>query len=148
MITLHSLVPVKNKQAKKRVGRGYGSGRGGHTTGRGSKGHKARGKVKLGFSGTKTKKSWLKRLPLWRGKGKLKARRGVLTISLDQLDNNYQDGDKVSKESLVAKKLVKSEKARVKVLANGSLKKKLIISLPCSQLAEKKIIKAGGQLVK
>lgn len=37
--------------AKKRVGRGYGSGKGGHTTGRGSKGQKARGKVKPTFEG-------------------------------------------------------------------------------------------------
>lgn len=37
--------------AKKRVGRGYGSGKGGHTTGRGSKGQKARGKVRSTFEG-------------------------------------------------------------------------------------------------
>lgn len=36
---------------KKRVGRGYGSGKGGHTTGRGAKGQKVRGKIKLVFEG-------------------------------------------------------------------------------------------------
>ena len=39
------------RSAKKRVGRGYGSGKGGHTTGRGAKGQKARGKVKPTFEG-------------------------------------------------------------------------------------------------
>jgi len=45
------------KSSKKRVGRGYGSGKGGHTSGRGSKGAKSRGKIPLDFSGTKSKKS-------------------------------------------------------------------------------------------
>ncbi|OGC53984.1 hypothetical protein A2797_00435 [candidate division WWE3 bacterium RIFCSPHIGHO2_01_FULL_48_15] len=35
----------------KRVGRGYGSGKGGHTTGRGAKGQKIRGRIKLTFEG-------------------------------------------------------------------------------------------------
>jgi large subunit ribosomal protein L15 len=55
---------------KKRVGRGYGSGKGGHTVGRGQKGQKARGKVGVLFEGVKMKKSLIKRLPLVRGKGK------------------------------------------------------------------------------
>lgn len=54
---------------KKRIGRGYGSGKGGHTVGRGQKGQKTRRRIALTFSGTKTKKSWFKRIPLWRGKG-------------------------------------------------------------------------------
>ena len=36
---------------KKRVGRGYGSGKGGHTTGRGAKGQKIRNRVRPGFEG-------------------------------------------------------------------------------------------------
>ena len=54
---LNKLSKTANKK-KKRVGRGYGSGKGGHTVGRGAKGLKARGKVKLTFEGTKTKKSF------------------------------------------------------------------------------------------
>ena len=67
-----SSLPKITKRAAKRVGRGYGSGKGGHTSGRGSKGQKARGKLPLTFEGTKVKKSLIKRLPLQRGKGKLK----------------------------------------------------------------------------
>ncbi len=50
-------------KSKKRVGRGYGSGKGGHTVGRGAKGDKARGKIGLTFEGTKVKKSLINRFP-------------------------------------------------------------------------------------
>ncbi len=39
------------RKAKKRIGRGYGSGKGGHTVGRGAKGQKARSKVRSTFEG-------------------------------------------------------------------------------------------------
>lgn len=67
----HTLPRVVEK-GKKRVGRGLGSGKGGHTVGRGQKGQKSREKVGVSFFGTKMKKSLLKRLPMQRGKGKLK----------------------------------------------------------------------------
>ena len=68
---LHNLPTIVDKK-KKIVGRGIGSGKGGHTTGRGNKGQKARERVKIGFEGTKTKKSFIKRLPVLRGRGKFK----------------------------------------------------------------------------
>jgi len=58
MDTLNNLIKTTTK-AQKRVGRGIGSGVGGHTTGRGAKGRKVRGKVKLTFDGTKIKKAGL-----------------------------------------------------------------------------------------
>jgi len=39
------------RKSKKRVGRGYGSGKGGHTVGRGAKGQRARNKVRSTFEG-------------------------------------------------------------------------------------------------
>lgn len=63
----------------KRLGRGYGSGKGGHTSGRGQKGQKARGSVNILFEGVKVKKSFFKRLPLLRGKGKFKTRKNKKT---------------------------------------------------------------------
>jgi len=56
--------------AKKRLGRGYGSGKGGHTSSRGQKGQKTRSKMHILFEGLKVKKSTLKKFPLLRGKGK------------------------------------------------------------------------------
>lgn len=49
------------ERAKKRVGRGYGSGKGGHTTGRGAKGQKVRSKVRATFEGGQL--SLVRRLP-------------------------------------------------------------------------------------
>jgi len=70
-MNLSTLPKIVNRSAK-RVGRGYGSGKGGHTTGRGTKGQKAREKVRIFFEGTKMKKSLIKRLPFQRGKNKMK----------------------------------------------------------------------------
>jgi len=54
-----------------------GSGKGSHTSGRGQKGQKSRGnKIGVLFEGMKMKKSYLKRLPLMRGKGKFHAKVG------------------------------------------------------------------------
>ncbi len=62
-------LPKITKRRLKRVGRGHGSGKV-KTSGRGTKGQKARENVKLAFAGSSLQASWLKRLPLNRGKGK------------------------------------------------------------------------------
>ncbi len=67
-------LPKVVTKSKKRVGRGVGSGKGSHTVGRGQKGQKSMGDIHVLFEGLKTKKSFLKRLPLQRGKGKFKTR--------------------------------------------------------------------------
>lgn len=76
------LLPKIVKRPAKRIGRGIGSGKGGHTSTRGNKGQKARETVKLDFEGTKFKKSLIKRLPKLRGKGKFKPWGGE-TVALD-----------------------------------------------------------------
>lgn len=137
------------QKGKKRVGRGYGSGKGGHTVGRGSKGDKARGKMGLLFEGTKVKKSLLKRLPLRRGKGKLKSiKQNPLIINLKHL-NLLSKGTLVNVESLVKAGLVEGKQARlwgVKILGDGELKVALKVVLPCSKSAQEKIKKAGGEI--
>lgn len=67
-------LPKVVAKRKKTVGRGIGSGKGGHTVGRGQKGQKSMGDIHILFEGLKTKKSFLKRLPLQRGKGKFHAK--------------------------------------------------------------------------
>jgi large subunit ribosomal protein L15 len=142
---LSSLVSLKTFKSKKRVGRGYGSGKGGHTAGRGSKGNKARGKVPLLFSGTKFKKSWLQRLPLWRGKGSGGRYFKVVEINLDLLDNLFKDKEKVNNKSLREKLGVKE--GRFKILGKGRINKSLLIFVPCSRGAADKIKKAGGKVI-
>ena len=143
-------LPKTTERKKKRRGRGYGSGKGGHTVGRGAKGFKARGKVKLTFSGTKIKKSLLKRLPLRRGKGKLKSLKPTpVVVNLKYL-NLFQKGDLVDLKNLIKKGIVEAKEAKkfgVKILGNGELKPALKVKLPCSKGAKMKIEKAGGKII-
>src|SRR3989344_3076128 len=81
---------------KKRLGLGRGTGKGGHTVGRGQKGQKARGKIGILFEGVKVKKSLLRRLPFLKGKGKFKSRKKrPIIVNLEVL-NLLPDGSKVN----------------------------------------------------
>jgi large subunit ribosomal protein L15 len=142
-------LPRTTQGKKKRVGRGYGSGKGGHTVGRGAKGIKARGKVPLTFEGTKIKKSFLRKIPLQRGKGKFKSLKpGPVVVNLKYL-NLLSKGTEVDLKTLVKKGLVaeKNAKQGVKILGDGELKVALKVRLPCSKGAAKKIEKAGGKVL-
>lgn len=142
-------LPKVVQSRKKRVGRGYGSGRGGHTAGRGQKGQKTRKKIGVLFEGVKVKKSFYKRLPLARGKGKFKAGKKPIVVKLKYL-NLLPGGSKVNIELLVKQGIVKKEDAEafgVKILGDGELNKKLTIETPISTSAAKKVEKAGGKVV-
>ena len=142
-------LPKTTSRRKKRLGRGYGSGKGGHTVGRGAKGLKARGKVKLTFAGTKMKKSLLKRLPLQRGKGKFKSLKlKPIVVNVKYL-NLFQKNESVNLTSLAKKGIIKEKEGKkfgVKILGDGELKVALKVKLPCSKGAVKKIEKAGGKV--
>lgn len=139
-------LPKTTTKPKRRLGRGYGSGRG-KTAGRGTKGQKARGKVKLGFEGGQL--PLIRRLPLRRGKGRNKPLgKKPIVINIKYLDLLPQNSI-VNKESLVDFGLVKKEEVEkygVKILGDGELKKPLVVKLPCSGGARKKIEKAGGKV--
>jgi len=141
-------LPRVTARAKKRRGRGYGSGKGGHTVGRGQKGQKSRGKIGLAFEGTKIKKSLLKRLPLLRGKGKLKPQKKPIIINLAYL-NLFPKGSVVDIQALVGKKIVGQEAVvlGVKILGDGKLNLPLTVALPVSGGARKIIEKAGGKVI-
>lgn len=139
------------KGKKKRVGRGYGSGKGGHTSGRGAKGTKARSKVPLTFEGTKIKKSFIQKLPLRRGKGRFKSLKPGPVVVNVRLLNLLPKKSQVDILTLVKEGLVEEAEAKkfgVKILGDGELKLALTVKLPCSKGAAKKIVKAGGKVVK
>jgi len=148
MTYLNQLSPTTTK-AKKRLGRGYGSGKGGHTTNRGQKGQKARRSIHPAFMGTKNKKSLIQRLPLMRGKGKFKSLqdRAVL-VSLTQL-NSLPENTSVTRDFLVANRIIKTKSPSqpIKVVANGELSVKLQVALPVTAKARELIIAAGGQIL-
>ncbi len=148
MISLSDLPKITHKE-KKRSGRGVGSGKGGHASaGRGRKGTKARYNVKLTFDGTKIKKSWLKRLPFWRGKGRQKGEPKPVVINVSQLDKHFKKGEEVTKETLYDQGLLRKKdwSKGAKILGQGELNTELVVKLPVSKTAAKKIKKAGGKI--
>ncbi len=121
--------------SQKRLGRGYGSGVGGHTSTRGQKGQKSRTDVHVLFEGLKVKKSTIKKFPLLRGKGKFLAKIKPITINIDKL-SVFKKGDKISVQTLAEKGLVVERKALkygVKILGQSEFKKDLEFLVPVSK---------------
>lgn len=148
MEILSNLTKITQKSAR-RCGRGIGSGLGGHTSGRGAKGRKARGKVKLTFDGTKIKKGWIKRLPFLRGKNRLSSQKNIITFNLSHLDKWYEADEVVDINTLSQKSKITLKKLNttVKILSFGEITKKITIKgLSVSKPAHKKIITAGGNI--
>lgn len=142
-----SELPKTTKKVKKRVGRGYGSGRGGHAASRGTKGQRARGKIGLFFEGTKVKKSLLKRLPLLRGKGKFKSWKPPIAVVNVKYLNLFQEQEEVTLDSLKTRGILAKDlpsDTQVKILGDGEITVPLVVCLPSSKGAREKIEKAGG----
>lgn len=138
---LHQLKPARNsKKARKRVGRGNGSGNG-TFSGRGSKGQKQRGSVPFLFEGGQL--PLIKRLPHMRGFTNI-FRVESSPVNLSSLEG-LRAGSKVTPESLVEAGIVKKKDARIKILGDGDLTKKLNITAHAfSKSARAKIEAAGG----
>jgi large subunit ribosomal protein L15 len=141
-----SNLPKIVKHPAKRLGRGHGSGKV-KTAGRGTKGQKAREKIKLSFAGSSLQASWLKRLPLIRGKGKNKSHNShrPFIVNVKYL-NALKPQTEVTLESLKKAGIIDEGINKVKILGDGELKVTLTVKLPCSQRAKKKIAKAGGSV--
>lgn len=131
-----------NATARKRVGRGPGSGTG-KTSGKGHKGQNARsgGGVRPGFEGGQ--------LPLFRrlskrGFNNYNFRTVYATVNVGDLER-FEEGTTVTKELLIEAGLVKKELDGIKVLGNGELTKKLTVKADkFSSTAKEKIENVGG----
>ncbi|MBP7927631.1 50S ribosomal protein L15 [Patescibacteria group bacterium] len=138
-------IPGNAKKAK-RVGRGIGSGKGGHTTGKGTKGQKSRaGKtISRGFEGGQV--PLFKRIPKRAGFTN-RGSKQIATISLVKF-NLFEDNQKVVPVDLVKIGLLKYlPKDGVKILSNGELHKKITFKgFLVSASALEKIQKAGSTL--
>ena len=137
---LHELTPSEGSRfSRRRIGRGDSSGQG-KTSGRGQKGQKARGKVRIGFEGGQM--PLYRRIPK-RGFTNIN-RKEYAVVNLDGL-NRFDDGAEVTPESLKEAGLVKKSSA-VKVLGNGKLNKKLTVKASkFSATAVAAIEAAGGK---
>ena len=137
------------KRGKKRLGRGYGSGKGGHTAGRGQKGQKSRRNVPIYFTSGAMGASLIKQLPYLRGKGKFKSKGDKPFVINTGVLNSLPDKTIVSVKSLIQYKLVPQDLALrngVKILGGGELTKVLTVTVPVSKGARLHIEKAGGTI--
>ncbi len=131
---------------KKRIGRGYGSGVGGHTVGRGTKGQKARksGSVPLWFEGGAL--PLIKRMPMLRGKGRFNVVVPTAQVTLSELQK--MNSPVVTLETLKIERVVHMRFSKVKVIATGTLSRKLTLQgIKASAQAQKAIIAAGGEVI-
>ena len=140
---LHELAPVAGStQVGKRKGRGCGTGNG-KTAGRGHKGQKARsgGKVRVGFEGGQMPLA--RRVPK-RGFNNIFAK-PLTAVNVASL-NAFEDGAVVDAAALIEKGILHDCKYGLKVLANGTLTKKVTVKAAAfSEGAKAKIEEAGGK---
>ena len=132
----------RSKFAKKRVGRGQGSGNG-VQAGRGHKGAKSRSgfKFKRGFEGGQ--------MPLHRRVPKRgffnEFRVEYAVVNLDTLGQRFDEGTVITPDLLRESGLIHSSRQPIKVLGRGELGKKLTVHAhKFSGKAAEKIAAAGG----
>ena len=136
---------IQKNKARKRIGRGIGSGQG-KTAGRGSKGQGSR-------SGSSTSPVFeggqmplVRRIPKRGFTNKFADDVAVVNVAL--LEKHFQNGEEVSPAAVSEKGLVRGRYDVLKVLGDGELTKSLKISAhQFSRSATEKIEKAGGQAI-
>ena len=144
---LHELKPTQKRATAKRIGRG---GKRGKTSGRGHKGQKAR----AGNSTRPEMREIIKKLPKLRGHGINRARTvnadKVLPTVINVAVLEKFEGKDVSPKTLMIAGLISARRKKaptVKILGNGDLSKKLMVSgCLVSKSAKEKIEKAGGSV--
>jgi large subunit ribosomal protein L15 len=152
-LNLSSLEPAQPRKARKRVGRGLGSGKGRYA-GRGIKGQKARAgshKMPAGFEGGQMPIDM--RLPKLRGNTSADAmpigpfRTYSQPVNVRDLEGRFDAGADVTPEALKGVGLVAKLHVDVKILGEGELTKKLSVSAHgFSKSAVEKIEAAGGSV--
>lgn len=141
---LHLLKPIKGaRKTKKRLGRGPGSGNG-KTAGRGHKGQLARsgGKTRIGFEGGQT--PFFQRIPKKGFYSFQKTKYSLVNLNdLEIFDNDIL----VTRELLIQKKIITKNIPFFKVLAKGTLTKKLTVqAFKFSNKAQEIIQQNGGNV--
>ena len=149
-IGLHSLKPAPgSRKARKRVGRGEGSGTG-KTSGRGEKGYGARSgaKDRARFEGGQ--------MPLHMRMRKLRGphmkksmpfepfRTHTQPVNLQDLERRFDAGDEVTPETLIGKGLATRKGIDVKILAKGEITKPLTVHAHKFSAAAREAIEGAG----
>ncbi len=130
-------------KARKRIGRGPGSGHG-KTAGRGHKGAGSRSgaRIKAGYEGGQVK--FYTRFPK-RGFSNVNFATRYAVVNIGAIDARFDDGAEVNPDMLVKHGLLRSTREPVKVLGSGEITKRLnITAAKFTASAKEKIEKAGG----
>jgi large subunit ribosomal protein L15 len=139
----HQITSIaQGRKARKRVGRGSGSGHG-KTCGRGHKGSGSRsGSAAMSlYQGGQM--PLFRRLPK-RGFSNYRFATPYEVVNVSQLER-FRDGSDVGLEQLSDAGLIASSRAKVKILGDGELTKKLHVTAhKFSRSAEQKIVGCGG----
>lgn len=142
-MNIHELSPAKGStHVAKRKGRGHGTGNG-KTAGRGHKGQNSRsgGGTRIGFEGGQMPLA--RRVPK-RGFNNIFAK-PLTAVNLAAL-NRFKSGTTVDQALLLESGVLSKCEYGVKVLGNGTLKKKLTVKASAfSESAKRKIEEAGGK---
>lgn len=141
---LHELSPARgSRKARKRIGRGIGSGKG-KTAGRGTKGQNSRsgGGVRPGYEGGQMPLH--RRLPKHGFKNIF--RKKIAAINIKDL-KKFESGGLVDEAELVRRGIIKGQRDGVKLLGSGEIDRPLKIKVnQVSNNARKKIEAAGGSI--
>ena len=153
-LSLSNLQPAQPRKARKRVGRGLGSGKGRYS-GRGIKGQKSRAgshTMPAGFEGGQ--------MPIDMRMGKLRGNTSAdampigpfrtysQPVNVRDLEQRFEAGAEVTPETLKASGLISKLRVDVKVLGEGELTKSLTVSAHrFSKAAVEKIEAAGGSVM-
>lgn len=140
---LHNLQRKTANKTEKRVGRG---GLRGKTSGRGTKGQKAR----AGHSIRPDIREKLKKLPKLRGYNFASIQGKPAVINVSALEVAFAAGESVSPKILLERGIIRGRKGAtvvVKILGDGDISKKITVSgCKVSASARTKIEKAGGSV--
>ena len=144
---IHELKSKTERIKPQKIGRG---GKRGKTSGRGTKGQKARS----GHRMYPEIRDMIKKIPKLRGRGKNINKAFVLinaSVTLLEIENNFKAGERVTPQSLFDKGLIKKISGKfppVKILAKGDIAKKITIkSCLVSKTAKDAIEKVGGTIM-
>ena len=139
---LHQIGTTTKKRAKKKVGRG---GKRGTYSGKGQKGQKSRAGKKM----RPQMRDIIKKLPKKRGYRFSSIQEKPTVVNVSDLEKVFENNEKVNPQTLLKKGMIKKGKGRwpvVKLLGNGGLTKKLLVSgCKISESGKAKIEKAGGK---
>jgi large subunit ribosomal protein L15 len=142
-LRIHHLRPAPGSN-KSKVRKGRGEASKGKTSGRGTKGTRARNKVPLGFEGGQVPLQ--RRLPKFKGFSNALFKTTYQVVNLDRLGELFPEGGDVNVETLVANGAVRKNQL-VKVLGTGDISVALNVQAHAfSKSAKEKIAAAGGSV--